>query len=467
MDIIILCGGSGSRLWPKSREMEPKQLLKLTNEYTLLQNTIIRVNKLLNRFLYKNHNNNNNIIIICNKKYMHIVDNQINQLKLDHMIKIIKEPIGRDSAPAICISVLISNNNNISIVVPSDHIFDDDEFINCCMKSSDYIENSIITFGIKPTRIETGFGYIKIDRVENINNSCYNTEKFIEKPNYENAKKYFESDSYLWNAGIFIFRNNNIIKCFEKYASDIIVNCRQSIESINITNSIIDIPYDLFSKCKSISMDYAIMELLCNENPESFDIKGITIPYTSYWNDIGSFSALHDILDKDNNMNVIKGDIITYNSSNCYVESLDKLTTLVGINNVIVVNTNDALLICNKDSTQDIKKIVEELKRTKRIEILQHSIIYKSWGWYNFIDNSSIFKILKIVVNPLKYLHIDEDSESIKHIIITKGNCFLNNTSMNINQYTMIPINMMTIVENKCSIESIELLIIYIGNIFN
>ena len=458
MNIIILCGGSGSRLWPKSREMEPKQLLKLTNDYTLLQNTIIRVNKLLNKFAQEN--NNNTIYIICNKKYTDIINYQISLLELTTTIKLINEPIGRDSAPAICISVLINNmNDNISIVVPSDHVFDDDEFINCCMKASYCTLNSIITFGIKPSRIETGFGYIKINNSDN--SMYYNTEKFIEKPNYDIAKIYFESDNYLWNSGIFIFKNINMIKCFEKYANDILIVCQRSILSIDLTQSIINIPYEKFSKVRSISIDYAIMELLCNESNDSNFMKGITIPYNSYWNDIGSFSALHEILEKDNNMNVIKGDVIIYNSSNCYVESIDTLTTMVGINNMIVVNTNDALLICNKDNTQDIKKIVEELKKNNRNEVLHHKIIYKQWGYYNTIEDNGLLKIIKIVINPLKSLHINEDNENINHIIIMKGSGIINNITMNINNYIMIPINTRSIIENMNNIDNMELIIIH------
>jgi len=367
MNIVILCGGTGSRLWPKSRNNIPKQLLKITNEYSLLQNTVIRINKLLQQI-----NNPSNIYIICNTKYYDMIESQVNSLNIMIPVNYIIEPIGKDSGPAICIASLLDNINMNTIVVPSDHIFNDSEFIKCCLEGIKIIDNNIITFGIKPSRIETGFGYIKVMKT---NMDYYIIDSFIEKPNYDIAKQFYESDLYLWNAGIFIFKNNTMIECFKKYNPDILDICTETLNNSIKINNIIKLPFDKFNECKSISVDYAIMELLCNggqnipSDNKITNINAYSIQYKSDWDDIGSFNAIYNLSEKDANMNVLVGDNIIYNSKNCYVDNNNKLITLIGMDNVIVINTDDAILICNKDSTQDIKKIVESLKNNNRKEI--------------------------------------------------------------------------------------------------
>ena len=207
VNFVILCGGSGSRLWPKSREKLPKQLLKLINEKTMFQSTVLRIINLVKNIHNDNHVfNDNKLIIICNKEHAHIIEKQLNELKIEINYQIVSEPKGRDSAPAICISALLGEREDNTIVMPCDHVFNDNDFSNCCIQSFEYLENSIVTFGIKPTRVETGYGYIKVDE----NN---NTSQFVEKPLYETAQKYFEDGNYLWNAGIFAFKNKNILTC--------------------------------------------------------------------------------------------------------------------------------------------------------------------------------------------------------------------------------------------------------------
>jgi len=309
VNFVILCGGSGSRLWPKSREKLPKQLLQLTNENTMFQNTVLRINKIENYL--ENNVHTNKLIVICNKEHAHIIETQLENINHCMDYQIISEPKGRDSAPAICISALLGLLGETTIILPCDHIFDDEEFAKCVVKSLEYVDKSIVTFGIKPTGIETGYGYIQID-------DDYNTIKFVEKPNYDTAKKYFEEGSYLWNAGIFVFKNKNMLQCFQKYALDIYENCIQTIENTNITSKIVPLSETPFLTCRAISVDYAIMEKLCNDS--DIQIKKCTILYNSLWNDIGSYLALYEELNKNNkennnisnnDNNVLKGDVIT------------------------------------------------------------------------------------------------------------------------------------------------------------
>jgi len=419
VNFVILCGGSGSRLWPKSREKMPKQLLSLTNEKTMFQNTALRINNLAK--VMKNHDYKNKLIVICNKEHAHIIEIQLQELKqhvdldisLDYHI--VSEPKGRDSAPAICIAALLCESQDYTIVLPCDHIFNDEAFVNCCLQSLPYLDNSIVTFGIQPTSIETGYGYICI-------NNENETIEFVEKPHYETAKKYVEEGRHLWNAGLFAFKNVNMLDCFQKYANDIYDNCVQTIRNTSVESAQILLSEEPFTSCRAISVDYAIMEPLCNDSEPQFN--KYTFLYHSKWNDIGSYNALYQELDKDENGNVIKGDVITINSQNCYIDSEHSLTATIGLKDLIIVNTPDAILVCNNKHSQDVKKVVEKLKQTNREEALLHKKVFRPWGWYKNVEGNdySGFKIKHIAVYPGKRLSLQSHNRRSEHWVIVKGN---------------------------------------------
>jgi len=446
VNYVILCGGSGSRLWPKSREKLPKQFLKLTNNYTMFQNTLLRIKCDIEK---------DNIIVICNKDHSYIVETQINEIGVSFNYKIVSEPIGRDSAPAICMSSLLGKLNDYTIIMPCDHIFNDEEFNNCCKKATEYLDESIVTFGIKPTKIETGYGYIKIDD----NN---NTIQFVEKPNYETAKTYFEEGTYLWNAGIFAFKNQNMILCFQKYANDIYDSCINTINNTNMQTRIINLHEQSFIKCRKISVDYAIMENLCNDKNAFVNKK--TILYNSLWNDIGSYSELYNVLyekckvdsnsNNENDTNVINGDVISINTKNCYIDSEHCLTATIGINDLIIVNTDDSLLVCNNKNTQDVKKIVDKLKQNKREESTLHKQVFRPWGYYKNVEGNehSGFKIKKIAVYPGKRLSLQSHNYRSEHWVIVQGNAKVQlgteTILLNKDQNVYIPIDTLHRIEN-------------------
>jgi mannose-1-phosphate guanylyltransferase/mannose-6-phosphate isomerase len=416
VNFVVLCGGSGSRLWPKSREKLPKQFLSLTNDFTMFQNTVQRIS-----FVDSKITSKNKLIIICSKDHIHLVELQLAGISLSIDHEIICEPRGRDSAPAICIASLLGFKTDYTIVLPCDHEMDNEEFSKCCLKSFDYLENSIVTFGIEPTTPETGYGYIQT-------NDEFQTLQFIEKPNLETAKKYLEQGGFLWNAGIFAFKNGNMIACFEKYAPDILENCILTIKNTvfsttnNKNNStILFSPF--FSICRAISIDYAIMEKLCSDSEAI--LKSYTFPYQSYWNDIGSYLALYQQLEKekDENNNVLKGNIFTIDTKNSYIESGEKMVATIGIQDLIIVNTDDALLICNNQKTQEVKKVVEFLKKEKREEYLLHKKVFRQWGYYKNVEgtDNSGFKIKKIAVYPGKRLSLQSHDHRSEHWVIAKG----------------------------------------------
>lgn len=444
INFVILCGGSGSRLWPKSREKLPKQFLPLTNQYSMLQNTILRINKvniLLNQ-------SKCNLYIICNIDHYHIVDMQIKDLNMSLNTFIITEPKGRDSAPAICIASLLSISNNYTFIMPCDHIFDDEAFAQLCYKSIPYLEKSIVTFGIKPTHIETGYGYIKT-------NSKFETLCFIEKPNYINAKQYFEDPSYLWNAGIFAFKNENMIVCYENYAPDILDNCKKTLFNSNTNSNIIDLSPEPFINCRSVSIDYAIMEPLCQQmDMDNPIIKKITLPYNSKWNDIGSFAALFNELEKNDNNNFLKGNITTINTENCYIESIKPIAATIDIHNLVIIDTEDVLLVCDKDNTQKVKDIVNIYKKNNTPELLYHNTVLKPWGTFTILNNKNDNELIikKYIIYPGKQLSFPAHNYKSIHLIISKGNAKITKDEkqlmINSNDYINIPSNMLYDIEN-------------------
>jgi len=445
-NFIILCGGSGSRLWPKSREKLPKQLLKLINKNTMFQNTVLRIKNLVNKiYSVTNVLTSNKLIIICNKDHSHIIEKQLNELNIDINYQIVSEPKGRDSGPAICIAALLGDAEDNTIVMPCDHVFDDNAFSNCCIQSFEYLENSIVTFGIKPSRVETGYGYIKVDE----NN---NTIQFVEKPVYEVAQKYFEEGSYLWNAGIFAFKNKNMLSCFQKYAGGIYDVCLETLRNTDLNSCNTLLPEFPFISCNAISIDYAIMEKLCNE--DAIQIGKKTVLYNSNWNDIGSYMALYEELEKNDENNVIKGDVMTINTNNCYIDNEISLTAVIGLQNLLIVNTDDALLICDNTKSQDVKQIVEKLKCLKREECVLHKTVFRQWGYYKNVEgnDNNGFKVKRISVYPGKRLSLQSHNHRSEHWVIVKGTAKVqvndNIIIRNKDESVYIPINALHRIEN-------------------
>jgi len=459
VNFVLLCGGSGSRLWPKSREKFPKQFLSLINDFSMLQNTIQRIYYLNNKLLSLN-NSKNKLFIICNQAHIHLVELQLTELSLNLDFQIISEPIGRDSAPAICISSLLGSLTDFTFVIPCDHVMDNEEFANCCLKSLSYLNNSIVTFGIKPTTPEVGYGYIETN--ENLD-----TLKFIEKPNIDLAKKYLEIGNFLWNAGIFAFKNSNMILCFEKYAPDILENCTLTLKNTDFTKNSIILSSIPFSICRSISIDYAIMEKLCIDSNPIF--KCSTIPYQSFWNDIGSYYALYQELNKDENNNVLKGNNFLIDTNNCYIESGEKMIATIGVDNLIIVNTEDAILVCNNKKTQDVKKVFEFLKKEKREEYLFHKKVFRPWGYYKNVEgnDNSGFKIKRISVYPGKRLSLQSHNFRSEHWVIAKGKAKVqvgtDEFILEKDQHIYIPIKTLHRIENIGS-ELMEFTETQIGN---
>ena len=407
---VILCGGTGTRLWPLSRESFPKQYLKLLqdNELTLLQKTFKRISKI---------NLLKSPIFITNEEHRFIIAEQIRQIGIEEK-SIILEPFGRNTAPAIAVAAMeamIQGKDPNLLVLASDHYIKDEnrflDSINYALNKSK--EGRLVTFGVIPTSAETGYGYIKSENP--INTKCHealNVSEFIEKPNKENAVKYFSDDHYLWNSGIFMFRASVILQELRRYAPEIIEYCKASLEHNDIDLEFKRLKKDTFKKCKNISIDKAVMEKTK---------KATVIPINLGWSDLGSWSSIWDISDKDCDGNVSIGKVKIIDSRKNYLRSENRLVVGIGIENLVVVETNDAILVANKDSIQKVKNVVKQLKKEGKSEGINHRKIYRPWGNYVSVVEGKRWQVKRIEVKPGASLSLQMHHHRTEHWIVVTG----------------------------------------------
>ncbi len=401
---IILCGGSGSRLWPLSRLNYPKQFLPLVTESSLLQDTI---NRLPLNCLPP--------IFVCHEEHRFLVAEQVRLFEGD--TKIILEPEGRNTAPAIALAafqVIKENPDAILLVLASDHVIQNVKAFHRAIAKAEVeaSQSKLVTFGITPTTPETGYGYIKQGR--KFSSSSYEIDAFIEKPNIELAKKYLEStDTYLWNSGMFMFKVSDYLNELKKYRPNIFVSCQKAMENVVKDVDFLRPNKESFFDCVSESIDYAVMENT---------LKGCVIPLKDVeWNDIGSYNALWEMSEQDENRNVLKGDVLAVDSTYCYINASHKLIATLGVDNLIIVDTPDAVLVASKDNVQNIKSIVKKLKESNRSEYSLHKKVYRPWGKYNTIDSGDRFQVKRITVNPGKKLSMQKHHYRAEHWVVVSG----------------------------------------------
>ena len=400
---VILSGGSGTRLWPLSRKLHPKQFINLVNETTLFQDTILRLPKDVAEPL-----------IICNEEHRFLAAEQLRAIGKKTK-GIILEPEGRNTAPAVALGALQFINKGedpILLVLSADHLIKNIEaFHQSITIASELAENNkLITFGVVPDKAETGYGYIEA----NINNTddYYSIKSFTEKPNQKNAKKYLDSVNYLWNSGMFMFKASVFLSELEKFEPEILSACKKSCTTKNIDSDFIRINNDAFHQCPNESIDYAVMEHTKN---------GVVVPLDANWSDVGSWSSLWDIKAKDNNDNVSKGDVFLEDVKNTYTYSSNRLVSVIGVSNLVIVDTQDALLVADKQQTHNIKKIVARLNNDKRSEVDNHRKVFRPWGYYDLVDSGEGFQVKRIVVNSGAKLSLQKHKYRAEHWVVVKG----------------------------------------------
>ncbi len=422
---VILSGGSGTRLWPLSRVLHPKQFINLINKTSLFQDTIIRL-----------PNSCSSPIIVCNEEHRFLAAEQLREID-KKTSGIILEPEGKNTAPAIALCALkliAAAEDPVMLILSADHLIKNTDTFHQSVKAANKLaENGkLVTFGIFPDKPETGYGYIEADI--NSNKDYYRIKSFTEKPNHKQATKYLNSDNYLWNSGMFMFKASVYLDELEKFEPKIFSTCKESCAVENIDSDFIRIDRNLFKKCPSKSIDYAVME---HTN------KGVVVPFDADWRDVGSWSSLWDAKTKDKNDNVIEGDVLIEDVKNTYVFSSNRLVSVVGVSNLVIVDTFDALLVADKKQTNNIKKIVNILYKDKRSEALNHRKVHRPWGNYDLVDSGEGFQVKRIVVNPGAKLSLQKHKYRAEHWVVVKGVAFVtcdkNKFVLNENQSTYIP----------------------------
>ena len=400
---VIMAGGSGTRLWPLSRGSYPKQFLKLVGDTTMLQQTYERAKEFTTE----------NPIVICNEEHRFIAAEQLRLSGVKNPTLIL-EPMGRNTAPAIALAAnyIIQDEDAVMVVLSADHYIEDtQELVNQVLKASDAaVTGGMVTFGITPTQPETGYGYIKKSAEEVV--GIFDIEKFVEKPNAKSAQEYLDSGEYLWNSGMFVFTANAYLSELNQHRGDIADACQKAMDQAEVDMSFIRPNEKQFSQCADESIDYAVMEKTS---------KAQVIPLTAGWSDIGAWSSLWDISEKTADDNAIEGDVISVDSKDCYVHSHEKLTSILGLDNIVVVDTKDALLVANKDRVQDIKKIVNEIKENHAPLAKTHREVYRPWGVYDSIDNGQRYQVKRITVKPAAKLSVQMHHHRAEHWIVVSG----------------------------------------------
>jgi mannose-1-phosphate guanylyltransferase len=395
MTNIILCGGSGTRLWPISRTLMPKQFVKLFDDKSLFQLTVERNSKLCK-----------SSFIVSNSEQYFLALDQLEELNIENN-RYLLEPIGRNTAPAIALACMQLDYDEIVLVTPSDHLIKNEvEYEKVLKKAKEFAkDNKLVTFGITPTFAETGFGYI-----ESINE--FDVKAFHEKPNFEKATQYLKAGNYYWNSGMFCFKAGVFLDELKKYSPDIYETSKIAFENANNTNNLIRIKHEDMANIPEDSIDYAVME-------KSNIVK--VIPSNISWSDVGSFDSLYEELPKDENSNTINDNHISIDSKNNLVYGVERKIATVDIEDLIIIDSGDALLISKKGSSQKVKKVVEKLKESNSQLHNIHLTGYRPWGSYTVLEESTGYKIKRIEVNPGKRLSLQKHFHRSEHWIVVSG----------------------------------------------
>lgn len=412
---IILSGGSGTRLWPLSREKYPKQLLPLINEDSLLQATVRRMDGLKGVQLSAP-------MIVCNEEYRFVIAEQLRIM--DRKGSILLEPFGRNTAPALTLAALAAlreGDDSILLVMPSDHVIMDVESFQAAVLAGmlQAMDGGIVTFGITPNAPETGYGYIQSGELIEQGKTAYQIARFVEKPDLSTAQTYLDAGNYLWNSGLFMMRASVWLSAIGKCRPDILIACQAAWDQGSADGDFLRVDKKAFEQCPSDSIDYAVMERIARQ--ESDLPGGVVIPLTAGWSDIGAWSSLWQVLPKDDAGNVAKGDVLLNDCKNTLAISESRLVTCVGIENVIVVETPDAILVVHKDKTQDVKLVVDMLKQQGRSEGKLHRKVFRPWGWYDGIDVGERFQVKRIVVKPGAALSLQMHHHRAEHWVVVRG----------------------------------------------
>lgn len=439
---VILSGGSGTRLWPLSREAYPKQFLPLVGGDTMLQATWKRVASIAGAAP----------IVVANQEHRFMAAEQLRESKVIPQALIL-EPIGRNTAPAIAIAALqalASGDDALLLVLPSDHVVRNEPAFHAAVKQAAQAADAgkLVTFGIVPTAPETGYGYIKAATGEGVRA----VDRFVEKPDLATAEQYVASGEYFWNSGMFLFKASRYLKELELLQPAILAACRDALDKAARDTDFIRLDAEAFAASPNDSIDYAVMEKT---------VDAAVVPLDAEWNDVGAWSALWEVSDKDADGNACHGDVIALDCRNSYAYG-NRLIAMVGLEDIVVVETDDAVFVGHKDRVQDVKEIVGQIKREGRSEAAAHRKVYRPWGAYDSIDNGERFQVKRITVKPGATLSLQMHHHRAEHWIVVSGTAEVTRGDdvilLSENQSTYIPLGVTHRLKNpgKLPLELIE-----------
>lgn len=440
---VILSGGSGTRLWPLSRELYPKQLLPLVGKGTMLQETLARVAGV---------DGVGAPIVVCNESHRFLVAEQLRAIGVQPQA-IILEPVGRNTAPAVAVAAMAAvtggeagaakaSNDHVLLVLPADHVIRDIAAFQAAvavgLKAAQ--QGQLVTFGVVPDKPETGYGYIR--RAAGAG-PTYPIAQFVEKPDLPTATQYVESKDYFWNSGMFMFKASAVLDELRALSDDIYQACAQAYTSAKRDLDFTRLSVKEFTACPSDSFDYAVMEKTKH---------GVVVPLDAGWSDVGSWSALHEAVPGDADRNVCVGDVLTADSHGCYLQSTSRLVATVGLEDHVVVETKDAVLVAPKNRVQDVKLLVAQLKKQGRYETSLHREVFRPWGSYDSIDSGDRFQVKRLTVKPGAELSLQLHHHRAEHWIVVAGTARITRGDevflLEENQSTYIPLGVRHRIEN-------------------
>ena len=459
---VVLSGGSGTRLWPLSREKYPKQLLSLIGDDSLLQATVRRVQDVQGAVLAPP-------MVVCNEEYRFVIAEQLRLL--GQSVSVVLEPFGRNTAPALTIAALTAIKNAadpVLLVMPADHVITDVVAFQRVVSQGALLaaEGAVVTFGITPDAPETGFGYIQsgVAYGGGTDAGACLIARFVEKPDLATAESYLADGSYLWNSGLFMMRASVWLSAMGVCRPDILAACQTAWEQGQTDGEFVRVGKEAFAQCPSDSIDYAVMERIASGAIQGSTTlpPGVVLPLSAGWSDVGAWDALWQVLPKDTSGNVTQGDVLLQDCQNTLALSEGRLIACVGVSDLVVVETADAILVSHKDKTQDVKKIVDALKKQGRSEGSIHRKVFRPWGSYDGVDAGERFQVKRIVVKPGGTLSLQMHHHRAEHWIVVSGTarvtCGDKTFLLSENQSTFIPLGTTHRLENpgRVALEMIE-----------
>ena len=454
LKIVLLSGGSGTRLWPLSREAHPKQFLPLLGEQSLLQATWLRVRDLPGARAP---------LVVANEEHRFMVAEQLRQVGATPDALIL-EPVGRNTAPAIAVAAIramADGNDPVLLVLPSDHVIRDEAVFRAAVLAAlpAAEDNALVAFGIVPTAPETGYGYILAKGSKSsTGNGTRPVERFVEKPDLATATSYLASGDYFWNSGMFLFRASCYLEELAHFAPEMLASCRAAIANARVDNDFLRLDRAAFEACPSDSIDYAVMEKTAH---------AFVLPIDVGWNDVGSWSALWEIAEQDADGNAHRGDVLSVDTRNTLAWSENRLVALIGLDDIVVVDTDDALLVAHRERVQDVKQIVAQLKHDARPHTRVHRKVYRPWGSYDGIESGPGFQVKRITVKPGASLSLQMHHHRAEHWVVVSGSarvtCDERVFDLGANQSTFIPLGSKHRLENIAA-EPLELIEVQSGD---